>query len=139
MKTISIILFIFISLIGYSQTSDLLIVPTQNSLVTTYKSVSPIGMYVGGQYLTSIPQPYTYTTPFRVFNRLGVLLGGNKVSVMVGIFSEFDNLDIKVRPDAWIKINPLRMLLDLNTGFDLSLGLNYSNGFNYGIGFSFTY
>jgi hypothetical protein len=139
MKTIPIILFLFISSIVRSQTCDILFVPQQNSLVGTIKTISPLGLYLGGHYMTTLPNPYTYTTPFSFLNRFGVFLGTNKISFMVGIFSEFYATDLKIRPDAWIKINPFRLILNNDRGFDLSLGVNYSKGINYGVGVSYTY
>jgi hypothetical protein len=136
MKTIIGVLFVLISFSLKSQTTDILFVPKQNSLLATYTSRSFVGMYVGGFYVTSFPQPYTYTTPLSVLNRVGVVLGNNKISIMGGIYGDYLTLYSNVKPDLWIKINPIRTLIKSDAIFDLSFAINYSQNINYGVGVS---
>jgi len=55
---------------------------------------------------------------------------------MGGVFFEnfMDNTEFK--PDVWVKIYPLRILLNVERGPDFTLGVNYMNGINYGVGLS---
>jgi hypothetical protein len=45
-----------------------------------------------------------------------------------------DSLSLK--PDIWLKINPLRTLLKTDRGFDFSFGINYMEKFRYAVGLS---
>jgi hypothetical protein len=135
MKTITSLLFLLIPFIGFSQDADLMYIPDQNTIVGTYNNnYTPIGYYVGGYVTTSLPQPYFYTTPMSILNRVGVSLTDHKISVMGGIFIEsyFDGL--KIKPDVWVKIYPLRIITKTKKGFDFTIGLNYMEGFRYGVG-----
>ena len=138
MKTRLTAIFLVITLIAKSQTTDILYVPSQKSLVATYSNKYEIlGFYLGGYYRTTFPQPYIYTTPMSIINRLGVnVTFGNKVSVMGGAFvqSYYDSLALK--PDIWIKVNPLRCLLKTNSGVDFSVAVNYMQEFRYAVGLS---
>ena len=113
-------------------------VPNDKSLVVTYNdNYSGLGFYMGGYITTSFPQPYIYTTPQSRLNRVGISLTcNNKVSVMGGVFFEnfMDNTEFK--PDVWVKVYPLRILLNVERGPDFTLGVNYMNGINYGVGLS---
>jgi hypothetical protein len=136
MKTIIASLFVLFSFSLKSQTTDILLIPKQNSLLATYTSRSFVGTYVGGFYVTSFPQPYIYTTPLTILNRVGVVLGNNKISLMVGIYGDYLTLYSNVKPDLWIKINPIRTLIKSDAILDLSFALNYSQNINYGVGVS---
>jgi len=136
MKTTFVILFLFLFHNGKSQSSDLLFVPQQNSIVVTFNPNNIIGLYGGGFFTTSFPQPYTYTTPFTIINRLGLSVGNNKLAIMGGIYSQNPLYDLQFKPDVWLKINPIRFLTRKNTIFDLSLGMNYSDDIRWGIGLS---
>jgi hypothetical protein len=138
MKTIVTTLLLLISSVIYGQTSDVMYVPNDRSIVVTYNNnYNGLGFYVGGYITTSFPQPYMYTTPQSRFNRVGVSLSfNNKISVMGGTYLENFLNEINFQPDVWVKIYPLRILLDVERGPDFTLGVNYMNGINYGIGLS---
>lgn len=137
MKTIFISLFLFVGVKSYSQTSDILYIPDQKTLLATYTPYHPLGFYVGGYLVTSFPQPFIYTTPISIINRAGInLTFNNKFSLMGGFFIENFQDSLSLKPDLWIKINPLRTLLKTNRGFDFSVGLNYMEGFRYAVGLS---
>jgi hypothetical protein len=121
----------------FSQTTDLLYIPKQKSLLLTYKNWSPLGFYVGGYFVTNFPQPYIYTTPISIINRAGINLNyDNKISVMGGFFIQSYSDSLTLKPDLWIKINPLRTILKTDRGFDFSIGINYMEEFRYAIGLS---
>ncbi len=135
MKTITSLLFLLIPFMGFSQDADLMYVPDQNTVVGTYNSnYSPIGYYVGGYVTTTRPQPYVYTTPMSILNRVGISLTNHKVSVMAGVFIETYIDEIKTKPDVWVKIYPLRVITNTEKGFDFTIGVNYMEGFRYGVG-----
>ena len=120
MKTIFFTLFLFISISVHSQTTDILYVPSQKSLLLTYTNNSALGFYIGGYYKTSFPQPYIYTTPVSIINRGGVnITYKNRLSLMGGVFIKNYQDSIHLSPDIWIKINPLKSILKTNKGFDL--------------------
>jgi len=137
MKTILIsILLIFSSQI-FCQSTDILYVPSQKSLIATYKGYSPLGFYVGGYFKTTFPQPYIYTTPLTIINRVGVNLNAdNKLSLMGGFFIESFVDSLSVKPDIWVKVNPLRCILKTERGFDFSVAINYMKDFRYAVGLS---
>ena len=117
MKTIITTIFLFLCLGSKSQTSDVLYIPSQNSLLVSYNNnFSPLGFYVGGYYKTSFPYPYVYTTPVSFINRMGLNVNvyNNSIALMGGAYVQSfrDRLDFK--PDIWIKVNPLRFLLKTN-------------------------
>jgi hypothetical protein len=135
MKTITSLLFLLIPFMGFSQDADLMYVPDQNTIVATYNSnYSPIGYYVGGYITTTRPQPYIYTTPMSILNRVGISLTNHKVSVMGCVFIETYIDEIKTKPDVWVKIYPLRIITNTEKGFDFTVGVNYMEGFRYGVG-----
>jgi hypothetical protein len=53
---------------------------------------------------------------------------------MGGAFIETYYDNVKFTPDIWVKIYPLRILLDVKEGLDLTLGVNYMNGTKIGLG-----
>jgi len=137
MKTTFISLILLISLKSFSQTSDILYVPDQKSLVATYAPFHPLGFYIGGYLVTSFPQPFIYTTPMSIINRLGVNINHrNKISVMGGAYIQNFQDSLSLKPDIWLKINPLRTLLKTDRGFDFSFGINYMEKFRYAVGLS---
>jgi len=137
MKKITTILLLFLTLTSRSQQKDILYIPQQNSLVASH-NYKQIGLYFGGYFLTTLPQPYVYTTPLSIINRVGLTYVNkdNTYSIMCGAFlqSYFDHVDMT--PDVWVKIYPLRILLNVERGPDFTLGVNYMNGINYGMGLS---
>ena len=62
MKKIITLVFLAVTLSVKSQQSDILYIPDQNSLVASY-NFKQVGLYFGGFYTTTLPQPYIYTTP----------------------------------------------------------------------------
>jgi hypothetical protein len=138
MKTIIITTFLlFTAVCVKSQTTDLMYVPDQKSLVATYNSnYSRIGFYVGGYFTTSFPQPYLYTTPLTIVNRIGLSFSNGQVGIMLGanLKSYVDSL--AMGPDIWFKVYPLRILTKTKHGFDFTLGINCADKVRYGIGLS---
>ena len=138
-KTLITILLLF-SVIVKAQQVDVLYISNQKSLVGSY-NYKQIGVYVGGYYVTSFPQPYIYTTPLSIMNRVGLTYVNkeNTFSVMGGVYLEsyFDHVDMT--PDIWVKFYPIRMCTKDKPEYDFVIGLNYMNGFNIGIGISIPY
>lgn len=138
MKTIFFSIFLLLTVTTLkSQTTDVMYVPSQKSLVATYNSnYSPFGFYTGGYFTTSIPQPYIYTTPLSIMNRVGISVSNGQVSLMGGAYvqSYVDSLSLK--PDVWLKVYPLRLLTKTKHGFDFTVGINYMDKFRYGVGLS---
>jgi len=139
MKTTILILFTFFCLSSYSQTSDIIWVPSQKSVVATLRPYhSPFGWYMGGFHTLVLPQPYLYRTPLSLFNRVGVNFVPNnqKFSVMVGsFFSEIDD-EYEFGNDFWINLYPLRILSNKKSRYDFCLSLNYSQEVRLGVGIS---
>ena len=137
MKTTITTILLFICLFGKSQTSDIMYVTGQQTLVVTYNSnYSPIGFYVGGYLMTTFPQPFIYTTPVSIINRLGMSITNHKVSVMGGAFIKNYINNLSLTPDVWVKIYPLRIITNTTKGVDFTLGVNYMDGIRYGVGVS---
>jgi len=137
MKTTITTILLFICLIGKTQTSDIMYVPNQKTLVVTYNSnYSPIGFYLGGYYMTTFPQPFIYTTPISIINRVGISFSNGQVGVMVGVQvkSYVDSLDLG--PDIWFKVYPIRLLTKTKRGPDITIGINCGNKISYGVGLS---
>jgi hypothetical protein len=137
MKTTITTILLFICLFGKSQTSDIMYVPDQKTLVVTYNSnYSPIGFYLGGYYMTTFPQPFIYTTPISIINRVGISFSNGQVGVMVGVQvkSYVDSLDLG--PDIWFKVYPIRLLTKTKRGPDITIGINCGNKISYGVGLS---
>lgn len=125
---------LFCSIIN-GQTTDVMYVHNQNSLVATYNNnYSSLGYYIGGYFRTSFPQPYIYTTPVSFINRIGVSMTNHKVSVMGGAFIESYVDRIELTPDIWVKIYPLRIITNTKRGPDFTVGVNYMKGFRVGVG-----
>ena len=123
MKTTLTTILLLITLNSYSQTSDVMWVPDQKTLVATYNSeLTGIGFYMGGYLLTSFPAPYIYTTPVSRFNRVGLSFTNHQVGLMVGGFMEAFQDSISVKPDIWLKIHPIRILTKTKRGLDFTIG-----------------
>lgn len=137
MKKIILIILLLLSLSAKAQQTDVLYIPGQSSLVTSY-NFRQIGWYVGGTYITTNPQPFIYTTPRVIINRAGLTYVNEKntFSIMGGGFIIQNSLNVEIIPDIWLKIYPIRMIKKDKSSMDFSLGLNYSDGFGYGIGLS---
>lgn len=138
MKTIYISIFLlFVVTTVKSQSSDLMYVPDQKSLVVSYNNTyTPIGFYLGGYFTTSLPQPYIYTTPLSIINRVGLSFSTGQISVMGGAYVKSYVDSLAMKPDIWIKIYPLRIITKTKKGFDFTFGVNYMDKFRYGVGLS---
>ena len=140
MKTILTTILLLLSLTVKGQQSDILYIPSQKSAVVTY-NYKQIGLYVGGYYVTTFPQPYIYTTPLSIMNRAGLTYvnKNNTFSIMGGAYLKtyFDRVDMS--PDIWVKIYPIRMITKDKTSLDFAIGVNYMEGFRLGFGLSIPY
>jgi hypothetical protein len=137
MKTTLTLLLLFISFIGKSQTSDIMYVPEEKSLVVTYNNnYNGFGYYIGAYVTTTFPQPYIYTTPQSRINRVGISLTNHKFSIMGGVFGETYVDGVNFKPDVWIKSYPLRILTNTKRGPDFTVGINFMQGIRYGFGLS---
>jgi len=138
MKTIIISIFLlFVGVSVKGQTTDIMYVPTQKSLVATYNSnYTPIGFYVGGYFTSTFPQPFVYTTPLSILNRVGLSFSNGQVGLMTGMFVKSYVDSLLINPDFWLKVHPLRIITKTKTGFDFTVGLNYSEEFRIGVGLS---
>jgi hypothetical protein len=138
MKTTIISIFLlFVGVSVKGQTTDIMYVPTQKSLVATYNSnYTPIGFYVGGYFTSTFPQPFVYTTPLSILNRVGLSFSNGQVGLMTGMFVKSYVDSLSINPDFWLKVHPLRIITKTKTGFDFTVGLNYSEEFRIGVGLS---
>ena len=137
MKTTITTILLFICLIGKTQTSDIMYVPDQKTLVVTYNSnYSPIGFYLGGYYMTTFPQPFIYTTPISIINRVGISFSNGQVGLMVGVQVKSYVDSLVIGPDIWFKVYPLRLLTKTKRGPDFTVAINCGDKVRYGIGLS---
>ena len=137
MKTTLALFLLFISFVGKSQTSDIMYIPKEKSLVVTYNNnYNGFGYYIGGYVTTTFPQPYIYTTPQSRINRVGISLTNHKFSIMGGVFGETYFNGVNFKPDVWVKVYPLRILTNTKRGPDLTVGINFMQGIRYGFGLS---
>jgi len=137
MKTTLALFLLFISFVGKSQTSDIMYVPDEKSLVVTYNNnYNGFGYYIGAYVTTTFPQPYIYTTPQSRINRVGISLTNHKFSIMGGVFGETYVDGVNFKPDVWIKSYPLRILTNTKRGPDFTVGINFMQGIRYGFGLS---
>lgn len=137
MKSLMITILLFLSVIVNAQQTDIMYVPNQHALITSY-NFKQLGWYVGGTYTTSSIQPFIYITPSVIVNRMGFTYVNKKntYSIMGGGFVKKNINGIETVPDIWLKIFPIRMVTKNKSGVDFCLGLNYSEGFRYGVGLS---
>ena len=137
MRTLITTILLLFSVIVKGQQTDILYVPDQKSMVVSY-NYKQIGLYFGGYYTTSFPQPYTYTTPYTTLNRVGLdyVNKKNTIFVMGGTFIKNYVTEPELLPDVWFGIHPIRMLTKNKKGLDFSFAINYSEDFRYGIGLS---
>lgn len=140
MKSFLTTILLILPVMVKAQQTDILYLPTQKSLVASY-NYKQIGLYVGGYYVTTYPQPYIYTTPLSIMNRVGLTYvnKNNTFSIMGGAYLKtyFDHVDMT--PDVWVKIYPIRMLTGDKSSIDFAVGVNYMEGFSLGIGLSIPY
>lgn len=138
MKTIITSIFLFVTFLVKGQSSDIIYVPDQKTLVSSFNfNYNRVGFYLGGYMTSRFPTPYIYTTPASRLNRFGLLLGNGKINFMGGGYVETFSIDsVKLQPDLWVKVYPLRILTNTNEGFDFIFAVNYMKGFRYGVGIS---
>jgi len=137
MKTILTLFLLSIYFVGKSQTTDIMYVPDQKTLVATYNpNYSPVGFYVGGYFTTSFPEPYVYTTPLSIMNRIGLSFSNGQFALMGGAFVKTYVDSLSFKPDIWFKIYPLRIITNTKKGFDFTIGVNYMDKIRYGVGLS---
>jgi hypothetical protein len=139
MKTILLSFLFLVSIKTYSQTTDIIYVPTEKTAVVSLKyNFSPIGIYAGGYVTKDFPIPFTYTTPMSIINRVGLTITGsqNKWGVMAGVKVNNYQNKVELKPDMWINFYPLRTLLNTPNGFDFIFSLNYQHKLSYGVGLS---
>jgi len=137
MKTTLALFLLFISFVGKSQTSDIMYIPKEKSLVVTYNNnYNGFGYYIGAYVTTTFPQPYIYTTPQSRMNRIGLSLTNHKFSIMGGVFGETHVDGVDFKPDVWVKVYPLRILTNTKRGPDFTVGINFMKGIRYGFGLS---
>ena len=138
MKTTLLSIFLFVTSICYSQSSDIIYLPQEKSVVASYNfNYNRFGLYLGGVIASTFPSPYIYTTPTPRINRVGLSLGNGKINIMGGGYIENYSVDsIKLQPDIWIKVYPLRILTKTNQGFDFIFAMNYMKTVRYGFGIS---
>ena len=137
MRTLITTILLLFSVIVKGQQTDILYVEDQKSLVISY-NYKQLGLYFGGYYTTSFPQPYTYTTPYTILNRIGLSYANKKntIFVMGGGFIKNYLVEPEMISDVWFGIHPIRMLTKNKKGLDFSFAINYSEGFRYGAGLS---
>ena len=70
MKSLITSILLFLSVIVNAQQTDIMYVPNQHALITSY-NFKQLGWYVGGTYTTSSIQPFIYITPSVIVNRMG--------------------------------------------------------------------
>ena len=136
MKTIFLFIFLFVSTLCYSQSSDIIYIPSEKTIVASFNfNYNKFGVYAGGYLTSTFPAPYIYTTPMSQINRLGLSFGNGKINFMGGGYIEsFIGDSIKLQPDIWVKIYPLRIVTNTSEGFDFIFALNYMKEFRYGFG-----
>lgn len=140
MKTILLSIFLVLTTNIFSQSTDLLYIPDQKTLVVTYNNYSSCGFYVGGYLVSSVSNYYIYTTPISFLNRIGLnFTYKNKISIMGGVFVKNYVDSLSLKPDVWLKVNPLRTILKVEKGPDFSFAINYNQKFRYAIGLSLNF
>jgi len=133
-----IVIFLLISTPLFSQrANDIIYVPSDNSILIS-QTVNNVGFYLGGQYFTQYPYPYTYNTPYAFLNRFGAEVKMfNDVSLMVGGYSKNMGTTYppnQIRPELWIKTRLINTLTDQTNDLDFVVLVRASHEFYYGLG-----
>lgn len=139
MKTTITSIFLLFLFTVKGQNCDVFIMPTENTLVVSYNNYTPLGFYFGGFYnFNALGPRYPQTQFVSRINRVGINLIDSKstVSIMGGAFIEHTIDTVRLKPDFWFKIYPLRTILNTPKGADLVLCLNYNGKISYGVGLS---
>jgi hypothetical protein len=137
MKKLLIVLSLIVTPLFAQRGNDLMYIPTDNSILVS-QTVNKVGFYVGGQYLTGYPFPYTYITPFALMNRFGVDVKlMNDVSLMVGGYQKNMGMSYppnQINPEVWIKTRMVNTITDKSNDIDLVGSVRVSQEFYYGLG-----
>lgn len=137
MKRVGLLLLLILGLSMKGQSSDIIYVPTDNTLVVTYKT-EIVGLYIGGKYMTAYPAPYLYTTPSAFVNRFGADISIFKdVSMLVGAQVPMYTtswIGIQYTPEVWLKSRVVGTILQKKLRYDLSLLLQINKNPHYGVG-----
>lgn len=117
--------------------NDIIYIATDNSVIVS-QTVNKVGFYVGGQYFTSYPYPYAYTTPYTLLNRFGgeVKLFDD-VSLMVGGYQKNMGMSYppnQIKPEMWIKTRIANTISNRTNDLDIVSIFRVSEEFYYGIG-----
>lgn len=133
-----LILFSILSVPLFAQkANDIIYIPIDNSAIVS-QTVNRVGFYVGGQYFTGYPYPYTYTTPYSLLNRFGgeVKLF-NDVSLMLGGYQKNMGMSYppnQIKPEVWVKSRIVNTISNKTNDFDVVSIIRVSQEFYYGIG-----
>ena len=137
MKWVGVLLFWILGISSRAQSSDIVYVPGDNTLIVTYKT-EIVGLYIGGKYMTSYPAPYLYTTPSAFVNRFGADISLFKdVSVLVGAQIPMYTtswIGIQYKPEVWVKSRVVGTILQKKLRYDLTIFLQIIEPPYYGIG-----
>lgn len=137
MKWVGVLLFWILGISSRAQSSDIVYVPGDNTLIVTYKT-EIVGLYIGGKYMTSYPAPYLYTTPSAFVNRFGADISLFKdVSVLVGAQVPMYTtswIGIQYKPEVWVKSRVVGTIIQKKLRYDLTTLLQISKTPYYGIG-----
>lgn len=137
MKWVGVLLFWILGISSRAQSSDIVYVPGDNTLIVTYKTEF-VGLYIGGKYMTSYPAPYLYTTPSAFVNRFGADISLFKdVSVLVGAQVPMYTtswIGIQYKPEVWVKTRVVGTILQKKLRYDLTIFLQIIEPPYYGIG-----
>jgi hypothetical protein len=137
MKWVGLLLLWILGINSRAQSSDIIYVPDDNTLIVTYKT-EIVGLYIGGKYITSYPAPYLYTTPSAFVNRFGAGISLFKdVSVLVGAQVPMYTtswIGIQYKPEVWVKSRVVGTIIQKKLRYDLNTLLQISKTPYYGIG-----
>lgn len=145
MRRTILLLLLFMSIKGYSQSSTVGFIPETQSIVLCTDNInltteySPFGLYTiwePEQLLSA--SDYRYGIP----QTLGVNVALFQNSVNVGgggTIVWLPNDEVEIKPNVLLRFHPLKMLTQNNRMTDVSLMLNISDEVNFGIGLSFRY
>ena len=145
MRRTILLLLLFMSIKGYSQSSTVGFIPETQSIVLCTDNInltteySPFGLYTiwePEQLLSA--SDYRYGIP----QTLGVNVALFQTSVNAGgggTIVWLPNDEVEIKPNVLLRFHPLKMLTQNNRMTDVSLMFNISDEVNFGIGLSFRY
>jgi hypothetical protein len=140
MKQILILLTFLISITAKSQSSAIVYVPIDYSVIGIYKPNQKTGFYLGGRYVFSVPAQYSYTTPYSYVNRFGVDVSLKRGTSLMGggCFTEAPSfINTKFIPELWVKSNLVQLFTNKDKDLDLTLMARISKEFYYGLGLNY--